>query len=85
MLAVNGWDCKNGFFLKEANDTWVNAVVYKSAIKPMDPKTTSWYDLAELDLLPGSAAACVQKHGELRQAELTLIWLNKALTWMGHQ
>jgi hypothetical protein len=51
----------------------------------MDPKTTSWYDLAELDLLPGSAAACVQKHGELRQAELTLIWLNKALTWMGHQ
>ena len=85
MLAVSGWDCKNGFFLKEANDPWLNAVVYKSATKPMDPKTTTWYDLAELDLLPGSAAACVQKHGEVRQSELTLIWLNKALTWMGHQ
>jgi len=85
MLAVNGWDCKNGFFLKEANDTWLNAVVYKSSIKPMNPKTTTWYDLAELDLLPGSARLCVDRHGEVRQNELTLIWLNKALTHMGHQ
>ena len=85
MLAVSGWDCKSGFFLKEANDPWLNAVVYKSAKGPLDPRTTTWYDLADLDLLPGSARDCVERHGEVRQNELTLIWLNKALTHMGHQ
>jgi SAM-dependent methyltransferase len=85
MLAVSGWDCNSGFFLKEANDTWLNAVVYKSTKGPQDPKTTSWYDLADLDLLPNSARVCVDRYGEVRQNELTLIWLNKALTYMGHQ
>jgi len=85
MLAVSGWDCKNGFFLKEANDPWISAVVYKSTVRPMDPRKTSWYDLAEKDLLPLTAKDCVNRFGEVRQSELTLIWLNKALTYMGHQ
>ena len=85
MLAVAGWDCKNGFFQKEANDPWISAVVYKSPIGPQNPHTTSWYNLAEQELLPLTVSDCINRYGEVRQSELTLIWLNKALTWMGHQ
>ena len=79
VLAVTGWDCKNGFFLKEATDPWIHAVVYKSQHEPMDPKTTRWYDLAEKGLLPDSAATGINRHGYLRQRDLTLPWIDKSL------
>lgn len=83
MLAVNGWDCESGFFKKSPTDSWLHAVVYKSDHAPMDPRTTSWYQLADLGLLPKSAAASVQRHGYLEQEDLVLPWLDKNLTWFG--
>jgi SAM-dependent methyltransferase len=85
MLAVAGWDCRSGFFKKESNNPWLSAVVYKSSHKPMDPKTTSWYELADRKLLPESADECVQRHGELRQHELIVSWLDKSLAHLGLQ
>jgi hypothetical protein len=85
MLAVAGWDCKSGFFKKESNSPWLSAVVYKSSHKPMNPKTTSWYELADRKLLPESAEACIQRHGELRQHELIVSWLDKSLAHLGLQ
>lgn len=82
MLAVSGWDCAPGFFKKSPNDHWLHAVVYKSGIEPMDPKT-SWYQLADLGLLPASAALSVQQHGHVVQDELVLPWLDKNNTWFG--
>lgn len=84
MLAVSGWDCQSGFFLKQANDPWLHAVVYRSDTGPLDP-TTSWYKLSEMNLLPESAAASVQKHGFLSQEDLVLPWLDKSLSWYGRQ
>ena len=85
MLAISGWDCNAGFFKKDPNDTWLNAVVYKSQHKPMNPKTTSIYELAERKLLPESAEKCVNRFGELRQQELILPWLDKSLIHLGLQ
>jgi len=85
MLAVAGWDCKSGFFKKNLNDSWLHAVVYKSSHEPMNPRTTTWYELAERKLLPDSADACINRHGELRQQELLLPWLDKSLTHFGLQ
>lgn len=85
MLAVNGWDCAAGFFKKSATDNWLHAVVYNSDHAPMDPRTTSWYQLADLGLLPESAVASVQRHGYLSQEDLVLPWLDKNLTWYGQQ
>jgi len=85
MLSVAGWDCRSGFFKKESNNPWLSAVVYKSSHKPMDPKTTSWYELAEKNLLPESADACINRYGELRQQELILPWLDKSLMHLGLQ
>lgn len=85
MLAVTGWNCHAGFFKKQPDDPWLHAVVYKSELDPLDPAKTSWYNLAEKNLLPQSAADSINKHGYLRQRDLLLPWLDKSLTWMGQQ
>lgn len=85
MLAVNGWDCHSGFFQKQPMEPWIKAVVYKSDQEPLDPKTTDWYKLAELGLLPDSANKGIKAHGYLRQQDLLLPWIDKSLTWMGQQ
>lgn len=84
MLAITGWDCASGFFLKRANDPWLHAVVYRSDTEPMDPKT-SWYKLAETGLLPKTAETSINKHGFLSQEDLVLPWLDKNLVWYGQQ
>lgn len=85
MLSVAGWDCAGGFFKKHINDPWLHAVVYKSQHQPMNPKTTTWYELADRKLLPESANECINRHGELRQQELILPWLDKSLMHLGLQ
>jgi SAM-dependent methyltransferase len=83
MLAVTGWDCSAGFFSKRQNDPWLRAIVYRSNTQPRNPKTTNWYNLAELGLLPASAVDSINKYGHVRQQDLLLPWLDKSLTWFG--
>jgi SAM-dependent methyltransferase len=83
MLAINGWDCRSGFFFKRPDDAWINAIVYKSDIEPMDPKTTTWHDLSALKLLPESADRSIYAHGYLRQQDLVVPWVDKSLISMG--
>jgi len=85
MLALNGWDCNTGFFLKRPNDDFIHAIAYKSSHPPMDPRTTTWLDLAKKDLLPESAVASIQRHNIVMQQELVLQWIDKSLSWMGQQ
>jgi SAM-dependent methyltransferase len=84
-LAVSGWDCKSGFFKKQATDTWLQAIVYKSDHAPMNPKTTDWYALAEKDLLPETAQISVGMHGHVQQQDLVLPWIDKSLSRMNKQ
>ena len=85
MLAVNGWDCGDGFFKKDPGDPWLHAIVYKSSTAPMDPLKTGWYELLETGLLPESAEKSIIKHGKVRQQDLILPWLDKSITWMAQQ
>lgn len=80
MLAVTGWDCGSGFFQKRPTDCWINVIVYRSNIAPMDPRTTTWYHLAERGLLPASAVNSLNRYGYVRQRDLLLPWLDKSLT-----
>jgi SAM-dependent methyltransferase len=82
-LAVSGWDCQNGFFLKRPTDPWLHAIAYKSTHQPMDPRTTTWYDLADRQLLPESAAEGVQSRGHLTHSDLILPWLDKSFIHYG--
>lgn len=77
MLALNGFDCNDAYFYKEENSPWLHAAVYKTGIAPMDPKTTTWYDLAELDLLNQSVVDCINKYGFVKQEEIVVKWIDK--------
>ena len=85
MLAVTGWDCKAGFFLKQPRDPWLHAIVYKSEHKPRDPRTTTWYDLVDLGILPETAEKSINAHGYLKQQDLIIPWLDHSLSCMGQQ
>ena len=85
MLAVNGWDCANGFFKIDPQDPWLYAIVYKSEFEPLDPRTTSWYDLCGKSLLPETFETSINKYGHPKQPELVLPWLDKSLSWLAQQ
>jgi hypothetical protein len=43
----------------------------------MNPKTTSWYDLADKNLLNDSVVDCLNRYGYVRQEEIVVNWLDK--------
>lgn len=77
MLAVNGFDCKDAYFYKKENDMWLYTATYKSDIPPMNPQTTTWHDLIELNLVNESVANCINTYGYVRQEEIVTTWLDK--------
>ena len=77
MLAVNGFDCRDAYFYKNANDMWLYIAVYKSEIPPFDPQKTSWHDLIDNNLVNESVKNCVSKYGYVRQEEILTTWLDK--------
>ena len=83
MLAVSGWDCRDGFFKKTPGDPWLYAIVYKSNIEPMNPQQVNLYNLIEeTELLPQCAVDGITKYGKLRQRDLILPWLDKNIMIM---
>lgn len=77
MLAVNGFDCKDAYFYKKENDMWLYLATYKSEIAPMDPKTTTWHDLIDLNLVNESVVQCINTYGYVKQEEIITTWLDK--------
>lgn len=78
MLGVCGFDCNDAYFYRDPKDPnpWIHAAVYK-AQEPMDPDTTTLWDLAEKELLNPSAVKCLEKHGHLVQEEILTTWFDK--------
>jgi SAM-dependent methyltransferase len=79
MLAVNGFDCRDAYFLKRRDDPWMQLAVYKTGIAPMDPAKTSWYDLAEKNLINDSMKNSLNAFGYIRQEDILYAWLDKNL------
>ena len=84
MLAVNGFDCCDAYLLKQFQDPWIQMAVYKSDVAPMDPTTTSWFDLAEHGLLHPSIVDSLNANGFLKQEEICMPWLNKELYFIDY-
>jgi hypothetical protein len=76
MLAVNGFDCRDCYIYMAPNYGWIHIAVYKS-MEALDPVHTSWFDLADLNLVSDSAMASLNKYGHVRQEELMFTWLDK--------
>jgi len=77
MLAVNGFDCRDAYLLKQFNDPWINLAVYKSDVAPMDPATTTWQMLIDAGLLHPSIVNSINQNGFLRQEDIVMPWLDK--------
>jgi SAM-dependent methyltransferase len=76
MLAVNGFDCRDAYFYKNVETDWIYLAVYK-AEGPMDPSTTSWFDLADKNLLHPSVVDSLNRYGHVRQEDIVYPWLDK--------
>ena len=85
MLAVNGFDCRDAYLLKKFQDPWINMAVYKTDIAPMDPLTTTWYDLIDKNLLHPTIVDSVNANGYLKQEEICMPWLDKELYFIDYQ
>jgi len=77
MLAVNGFDCRDCYFDMKENDPWIKAAVYKSEHAPMDPATTTWFDLADKHLVNDSVIQSLNKYSQVVQEELLFTWLDR--------
>ena len=84
MLAVNGFDCNDAYLLKRFQDPWINMAVYKSDVPPMDPATTSWYDLIDKKLLHPSIVDSINANGFLKQEEIVMPWLDRELYFIDY-
>ena len=82
-LAVSGFDCASGYFLKNPDDYWLHAVVYRSETPVRDPRSARWYHLAEDNVLPESVVLSANRHGQVRQQDLVLPWLDRSHRWLG--
>lgn len=76
MLAVNGFDCRDCYIYMAPNYGWIHMAVYKS-MAPMDPARTTWFDLADKNLVNDSVMGSLNKYGHVRQEELIFTWLDK--------
>jgi hypothetical protein len=85
MLAVNGFDCRDAYLLKKFQDPWINMAVYKTDTTPMDPLTTTWYDLIDKNLLHPTIVDSVNANGYLKQEEICMPWLDKELYFIDYQ
>jgi hypothetical protein len=77
MLAVSGFDCRDAYVKKEENNPWLHVAVYKTDNAPMNPATTSWFDLADKNLLHDSILESLNKYSYVRQEDFVYPWLDK--------
>jgi hypothetical protein len=76
MLAVNGFDCRDCYIYMAPNYGWVHFCVYKNS-KPFEPGSTTWYDLADKNVISDSAKRSLDQYGHVRQEDLSFVWLDK--------
>jgi len=84
-LAMTGWDCKKGYFLKQFNDRNIHAIVkpakdWEEIDNPMDLNHAA---LVERDVLPECTHDMIKSHGYFDESCLLLAWMNGSLTNYG--
>ena len=74
-----GFDCRDGHFKQVRHNPYIWASVYKGAVKPQNPKTTTWYDLKDLNLTPVYLDECINRFGYAKQEHLKVEWLDHSV------
>jgi hypothetical protein len=74
LLALNGFDCKGGYFKKNAYEDIIQIVTYKNR-EPFN-YDSSWYDLLEEDMFNDSMSEIISTKGYLTDNGLVTTWLD---------
>ena len=73
MLALSGFNCKDGFLYKQPNTNIINAFVYKDSKKVYNYGEKTIYELE--DFLPEPCQEQLTKFGYITNKGLVLKWL----------
>jgi len=74
LLALNGFDCKNGYFKKNAYEDIIQIVTYKNT-EPFD-YVSSWYNLLEENVFSDNISKIISSKGYLTDNGLVTTWLD---------
>ena len=73
MLVLSGFNCNDGYFLKQSNSNIINALVYKETDKLYNYNDISLYELN--DFFPDSVQKQLDRFGYITNKNLLLTWL----------
>lgn len=81
-LAITGWDCRKGYFLKNFNDRNIYGIVKPKQDweEPDDPMDLGPVDLMEREVLPESTDDMIKEKGYFDESALMLTWMNGSIT-----
>ena len=74
LLALNGFDCKNGYFKKNAYEDIIQITTYKNT-EPFD-YASSWYNLLEKNVFSDNISKIISSKGYLTDNGLVTTWLD---------
>ena len=74
LLALNGFDCKDGYFKKNPYEDIIQIVTYKNR-EPFD-YDSSWYNLLEEGVFTDNMSEIISAKGYLTDDSLVTTWLD---------
>lgn len=77
MLVLSGFNCNEGYFIKQPNSNIINALVYKDSEKLYDYGDQQLYEYT--DLLPDSCKKQLDRYGYITNKNLQLYWIDGSL------
>jgi len=77
MLVLSGFNCNEGYFIKQPNTNIINAMVYKDSEELFGYGEKTLYEYS--DFLPESCRKQLDKFGYLTNKDLLLYWLDGTL------
>lgn len=77
MLVLSGFNCNEGYFVKQPNTNIINALVYKDSDKLYEYGEQTLYEYT--DLLPESCKTQLNRFGYLTNKSLQLYWIDGTL------
>jgi len=77
MLALVGFDVNDAYFYRKENTPWLYAAVYATDRLPL-PITTTWTELAELNLVNSSVRESINRYNYPKLNEVVVTWLDKS-------
>ena len=77
MLVLSGFNCDDGYFIKQPNSNIINALVYKDSEDTFKYGEKTLYDYT--DFLPEACKKQLNKFGYLTNKDLLLYWIDGTL------